>query len=171
MARAKLIESDLSNLTVGEFYNIRCAKLINHLGTFIKYVPVIGDAHRDKQFGFDYTHLHIDGRFASSNPASDYSVREDGTTNGVVLFGEVADCNHFAKEIVVRKMKCRRLGTGINPPVEAKKYFDWKKSMIGKSCKGKKCPHLGFEMIESNGLLVCQLHNLIGSIDTETIIC
>lgn len=63
-----------------------------------------------------------------------------------------------------------RLTTGINPPTHAKNYNDWYKSMIGKSCAGKKCPHLGTIMIEQDGVLVCPLHNLKGCPQKEVII-
>ena len=46
----------------------------------------------------------------------------------------------------------------------------WYNSYIGKSCKGKKCPHLGQVMIEHGDRYVCPLHNLVGSKATETII-
>jgi uncharacterized Zn finger protein (UPF0148 family) len=42
--------------------------------------------------------------------------------------------------------------------------------MIGKSCKGKKCPHFGANMIEKNGELVCPIHNLKGDLKTLKIV-
>ena len=49
-------------------------------------------------------------------------------------------------------------------------YWTWYKSMIGKSCKGRRCPHFGTMMHERDGKLICPLHNLEGDIETELII-
>lgn len=46
----------------------------------------------------------------------------------------------------------------------------WYNSFLGKSCAGKKCPHLGTTMIEQEGKLVCPLHKLQGCLKTLKII-
>lgn len=161
--------SDLSEnkIEVGKFYKVPCAVVKNRYGDIIYYVPVIGDAHKDKKF-FNYTHYHIDGRFSNKNVG--YGVDENGKTNGIVAWGRENPVNLFSEEIVYKIRKCKRLTTGINPPPNAHAYWNWKKSMIGKSCKGKKCPHLGVDMFVEGNKLVCPLHNLIGDIKKEIII-
>lgn len=162
--------SDLSEnkIEVGKFYNVPCAAIYRGNGKFIGYVPIIGEAHKDKQIGVDFSHYHIDGRFSSQNDY--YTTDEYGKTNGVISLKPIGDVLAFCKRIEIKKRKCKRLTTGINPPPSAKKYWDWYRTMVGKSCKGKKCPHLGVDMFEENGKLVCPLHKLIGDIKTEKII-
>lgn len=43
--------SDLSEnkIEVGKFYNVPCAAIYRGNGKFIGYVPIIGEAHKDKQ--------------------------------------------------------------------------------------------------------------------------
>jgi hypothetical protein len=163
--------SDLTEnkIEVGKFYNVPCAVIKNHYNEIICYVPVIGNPHNEKQFGFDHIHYHIDGRFTTESE-NNYGVDENGKTNGIVVWGKNESVNRFAEDIVIKRRKCRRLTTGIKPPPNATPYWNWHKSMIGKSCKGKKCPHLGVDMFEKDSQLVCPLHNLKGCIKTEVII-
>lgn len=148
---------------IGRFYLVRCAEHRNENGVFLGYVPVIGELHRDPQFGFTSPHIHVDGRFRSS------LVDENGRTNSVITPESEKMNTHFSA-IVLKRRKCIRLTTGVKPPWIAQKYWQWRDSMIGKSCAGKKCPHLGTTMHEIDGELVCPLHSLRGDIKKEIII-
>lgn len=157
------------NYEVGKFYKVRCIELLNSDDEVYACVPIIGEKHRDPQFGVNVFNYHIDGRFAANDcPIS----HQDGKTNNVVWAGDFpATWPVFYKpgNIIYKRLKCKRQSTGIIPP-EKGKYQDWYTSFVGQSCKGKKCPHLGQEMIEENGLLVCPLHNLKGCPEKEVII-
>lgn len=163
---------------VGKYYTIRCTMMKMYDGS-VYFVPIIGEMHKDPQFGFNLEHYHIDGRFAKTGSGRfDYTVDHEGRTNGIVTPLEIIE-TEFLK-VITRRLKCRRLTTGLRPPGKysleatnnpnAGKYWAWRATMTGKSCKGRKCPHLGTVMSEQNGVLVCPLHNLTGSIETETII-
>jgi hypothetical protein len=164
-------------LEIGKYYNVPCAMLKIYDGSVL-FVPTIGEKHKDPQFSVDDDHYHIDGRFAKVGSGANYTVDHEGRTNGIVCAGEFNGAELI--KVVTRRLKCRRLTTGLRPPekysVEAKgsknaaKYWAWRANMVGKSCKGRKCPHLGTTMLEQDGVLVCPLHNLVGSVETETII-
>lgn len=162
-----------TTLEIGKFYLVQCAKMVNEFGAFY-FVPVIGKAHSDNQFGFPDKHIHIDGRFVNESDFSKLLMDEHGKTNVVCSYPPSR--SYFVIESLgYRKMKCKRLTTNINPPRRGgisernNMYFKWVDSMVGKSCKGKKCPHLGTIMHEENGILVCPLHNLKGCIEKEII--
>lgn len=166
-------------LKVGKFYNVVCARLRkNDVSTYL--VPIIGEIHQDKQFSVNYKHIHIDGRFIPNKFELNII---DGFSNYIIAC-EQTNVNNLLINFEIAKKKCYRLETGISPPnpernifvhqrncYEPKGYIYWKwyKSMIGKSCAGKRCPHLGTKMHERNGKLVCPLHNLEGDIHTEVI--
>lgn len=172
-----------SVLIVGKMYSVCHAKLIYWNGSREHFLPILPLLHKDAQFGVDYMHYHIDGRFRISGfLRKDFSVRENGRTNGIVglpgtnitSYHSVA---HKSLEIVYLDRKCLSTETGIIPPLRQRKggtmpgdYHAWYNSMIGKSCAGKKCPHLGTVMIEKNGQLVCPMHNLIGCPEKEVIV-
>ena len=171
------VVSDKTQVKVGKFYDVLCAVLINKKKEH--YVPVIGILHKDPQFGVDAAHYHIDGRFTVDSAAvSKFLKIKDGITNAIIRIERYCDYQFVRTE--VKNLKCRRLLTGINPParddrynsgqLKGEAYWKWYDSMIGKSCKGKKCPHFGTHMQEKDGVLVCPLHNLHGSIETELII-
>ncbi len=167
-------------LQVGKFYKVRCAKIQVHSGGF-EHVPVIGVIHQDKTFDFFENHVHIDGRFIGCK--GHFYVNGEGQTNRVLCVDRVDDFGIFSYrfiEFVVKRKKCFRLTTGINPPNPENfdyhgerqwlKYWKWYQTMVGKSCAGKRCPHFGTVMHEQGGRLVCPLHNLTGDIETEVII-
>lgn len=156
------------NYEVGKTYKVRCIELLNQNDVVFAVVPIIGELHRDPQFGVDQFHYHIDGRFAANNCPIPHT---DGKTNSVVWAGDRTEYwpPYKTGNIVYRRLKCKRESTGIVPP-EKGKYQDWYSSFVGQSCKGKRCPHLGQEMIEENGLLVCPLHNLKGCPEKEVIV-
>ncbi|MBO9674444.1 MAG: hypothetical protein J7577_13435 [Sphingobacteriaceae bacterium] len=157
-------------LEVGKFYLVATAVLVYKNGDK-ESVAVNPLLHNDKQFGFVDDHYHVDGRFGSviDHP---YFIDFWGRTNRVVSKTEFVE----SLTIEYRKRKCMRVNTGIDPPLphnqygNGKQYWNWYRNMLGKSCKGKKCPHLGVTMREQNGVLICPLHNLTGCITTETII-
>lgn len=159
---------------VGKFYNVRCAKLLYGHGGFREFVPILGEVHKDIQIGVSWKHIHVDGRFNSS------FVNNVGLTNQILQYDKIEGFESYFTEIVFKRRKCIRAMTGLCPPnryerdifgnPKAEKYYTWVDSMIGKSCKGKKCPHLGTEMLVRDGKLFCPLHNLVGNIEKEIII-
>lgn len=159
--------NETDQLIVGKYYNVRCAK-VELIWNEVMFIPIIGEKHKDPQFSVEHEHYHIDGRFANFGSGYNYTVDQNGKTNGIVIVGKYFETEFI--EVVIKRLKCQRLTTGVKPPADAVKYWRWHDSMIGKSCKGRKCPHLGTMMAEQDGVLVCPLHNLHGSIETETII-
>jgi hypothetical protein len=170
-----VFDNELDSPIVGKFYNVRCAKLTKHDSTVV-FVPIIGELHSDAQFNVKHPHYHIDGRFVKEFQSKVVYVDELGKTNQVLCehYGFIGK-TYFAKlEIVIKKKKCRRRTTGINPVSPqgsiSQMYNDWYKTYLGKSCKGKKCPHLGTTMLEVDGRLVCPLHKLNGCKTSEKIV-
>lgn len=157
------------NLVVGKFYLVPCAKLVKRFSPFKTiFVPIIGIKHKDVQFGVDYNHYHIDGRFSKIGDV--YGVDSLGKTNGIIDSDNEKYIAYITEEIVFKKLKCKRLTTGIKPPDNSGKYHTWYKTMIGKSCAGKRCPHLGTMMLEEDGVFLCPLHGLIGDHKTNKIV-
>lgn len=152
---------------VGKYYKIKCAVVRYSDTTAEFYIPVIGGIHKDPQLGVNWFHIHVDGRFKVGHPIS---VDDKGRTNQILEFSEEKLHRYYFKELVLKRRKCIRDTTGLKPPEKAEKYNAWYKSMLGKSCKGKRCPHLGTEMLERNGVLVCPIHNLHGCPKKEIII-
>jgi hypothetical protein len=174
------VVDDKTVLEVGKFYNVRCAIMSSRSGKSQYFVPVIGEPHTDTFAGINDKHLHIDGRFVSTKNNSDINITDDGYSNQICSFAP-SDAFYTIKEIVIKRLKCKRLTTGTNPPKERYredffgekieyKYHKWVDTMIGKSCKGKRCPHYGIQMHEKDGFLVCPLHSLKGSITDEVIV-
>lgn len=164
---------------VGKYYRVRCAEMKSTSSEYKMYVPIIGQLHRDPQFGKggELPHYHVDGRFAREGCSyNHYEVDGMGRTNVVVPNNYDANyLYHFTGKIVQKKIKCKRTTTGLIPPIvgwkgEETTWVKWYKDQIGKSCAGKRCPHLGHAMHEVNGRLVCPLHNLQGCKETEVII-
>jgi hypothetical protein len=159
-----LVEEGIE-VEVGKYYLVRCAKVVNPDGSLDDFVPIIGEPHTDPSFGVKVKHYHIDGRFATEN-----WVNEEGKTNRI-LSTEVSEDWKYIDSIVVKRRKCRRKTTGIRPPSHKDStYAPWYEKYVGKSCKGKKCPHLGTTMHLVGDKLVCPLHNLQGCPDKEVII-
>ena len=163
------IVDETTEVEVGKYYNVQCFVLEGWKGESI-YVPILGKPHADPQFGISSEHYHIDGRFAKIGDR--FNVNEKGQTNAILATNQLD-----FQGLVIKRRRCKRLTTGINPPDRpidetsgAGKYWKWYDTMVGKSCKGRRCPHLGTTMREENGILVCPLHNLHGSIEKEIII-
>ncbi|MEE6129146.1 hypothetical protein V2E39_17225 [Chryseobacterium arthrosphaerae] len=156
---------------VGQYYLVKCAIMSN--GKREYFLPVIGEIHNDKQFGFPHKHIHIDGRFCGETEKREIIIDAEGKTNQICTFPE-SRSEFTVKGFVNRKRKCKRLTTGIKPPRRSRFYdspfYKWVESMKGKSCRGKKCPHLGTKMFEEDGILVCPLHNLISDENHDIIV-
>jgi len=179
MAKELIPFKEDENLIVGKYYNVNCA-IISYLFNekkVIKKVPVIGFFHSDKEIGTLHKHIHIDGRFTKgkSITGDNFDTNASGISNKAVNADNTLVITRFEGFIVTKK-KCKRLTTGTNPPSHylndgtQTKWFIWQKTMLGKSCAGRKCPHYGTHMLERDGRLVCPLHNLQGDIKTEKII-
>ena len=164
-----------TELIVGKFYKVKCAELKLHYSNkmVIHFIPIIGEEHRDPQLGVKVKHYHIDGRF--NNSLSWFFNMENGRTSTVIPT-ESENKKKFATylefvKVVEKKKRCVRLTTGLPlfklPGII---YKQWYKDYVGKSCKGKKCPHLGHKMNIVNGRLECPLHGLLGDIEKEVII-
>lgn len=164
LKQSNVFDNENETPVVGEYYNVMCAVMDKNGKT--EAIPVIGKEHKDIQFGVDYTHYHIDGRFKSR------MVDQNGLTNSIIPTEKEVSPGYYGvfTGIKVRRKKCIRLSIGIKPPSRKELYMTWYNSMVGKSCKGKKCPHLGTTMLEVNGHLVCPLHKLQGCPSTEKII-
>jgi len=161
----------VSKLVIGKNYLV--AHAILKMGYFketIISIPINPLKHNDNQFSDVGSHYHIDGRFpVRVANKHDFNVDKFGRTN-IIITSDSEYCRYEIKDIRYYKRKCIRLTTGLKPPDTADKYNDWYKSMIGKSCAGKRCPHYGATMIEVNGKLFCPLHNLHGNIKTMKIV-
>jgi hypothetical protein len=165
----------MTELKVGELYNVPCAEIVMEQGRNY-FIPVIGNLHNDTAFGFPHEHYHIDGRFQLDPRTRHHFNLNEGYTSAVILPGEKKD--YLFKGIVAREMLCIRVQTGLAIPKEPTErqrpkvelYRAWYESFLGHQCAGRKCPHLGTEMLESNGRLVCPLHNLTADIGTGKII-
>lgn len=155
---------------VGKYYLVPCALVKAQKNGNVEFIiPILGIKHTDKQLGVSYEHYHIDSRFCRSSQL--VNINEEGRTNNILSTDPQNGVNEFfVAEVQYRKRKCIRDTTGIAPPRLALKYWRWYEEQIGKTCKGKKCPHLGHTMHEKNGHLECPLHGLIGDIKKEVII-
>lgn len=161
--------TDTISPEIGKFYMVKCAVIEDDL-IRNKYIPIIGHPHADPEIGINKKHYHIDGRFTSR-----YVDKMGRCNSAVIPDNHTHQYGGFFKRIEILPKKCRRLTTGSKPPLinylnEPSKWSIWYTKQLGKSCKGKKCPHLGTVMHECNGRLVCPLHNLQGDINTEKII-
>lgn len=181
-----LVAHEQSLLEVGKWYSVAHARIEMCWHTKKTFdIPVIPFLHRDAQFGADFNHYHVDGRFSNPLPLR-FSIDENGMTNCAVIvdFPKQDFRNGYREyivlEIVYKRRKCKRLTTGVKPPINQGSwsqtpnapslYAKWYNSMVGKNCKGRKCPHLQTTMIELSGELICPLHNLRGDIKKEIIL-
>lgn len=161
---------ETSEFIVGEYYLVPHVHVEND--TIEKPlsidVPIIPVFHNDaKNFGVaDYDHYHVDGRFVANKSAVAKTWNtKDGYSPNIVT----KDFGNVLSEVFYKKKKCLRLETGLAGwPTD--KFFEWKKSMIGKSCAGRKCPHYGAVMTVIDGKLKCPMHGLVGDLKKEVII-
>lgn len=180
------IAHEQSVLSVGGFYTVAHC-LVEFADGVTELVPISPLLHADKAFSPAPAHYHIDGRFQHTKR---FKVRDGKTQNAVFTPGTANLINngglhHYnafngiiytIKELVWIRKVCVRLTTGLQfitfdgdlaKPLD---FIAWEQSMVGKSCAGKRCPHYGTVMIDTGDKLVCPMHGLIGSKETETII-
>jgi hypothetical protein len=164
------------NFEIGKQYWRPCAEIMTIPDGRIYYIPVFEHLHSDKQFDFPDEHYHIDGRFEMEPRMKQQFNCWDGYTAAVIV--PVSSSTYRFHSIVHTTVKYERLNTGLRIPEKptekqiskVDKYTNWYKSYVGKKCEGKLCPHFGTTMLESNGLLVCPMHNLTADIQTLKII-
>lgn len=140
---------------------VYCAEMVSYCGTETIYVPIINILHSDPQFGVSIKHYHIDGRFATQRINQEYNI-VDGKTNFIIHAENTANYKGNFVKVVLKPKVCKRLSTGILPPitVRSKKYWEWYDQMMDKEVKGDKCPHHGTLMLDRGNKLVCPLHGL-----------
>lgn len=183
-----------SELKVGKYYSVVCAVMKHRNPLYDKkeyLVPILPVEHKDAQFNVNTPHYHLDGRFRMPVLMRQAFEVKDGVTNCFIThkkhesFIQHYQYSFLAHGFVVMKKRCIRQVAGINPPFKYRElpggkwaidpdkptlYGNWYKSMMGKSCKGRKCPHLGATMALVNGKLVCPMHNLMGCPEEEVIV-
>ncbi|WEA01708.1 hypothetical protein [Mucilaginibacter sp. SJ] len=160
---------------IGQKYEVDCAVLEWKEDGIIYYVPVFDHLHADPQFGFEYEHYHIDGRFEMHPRVRHWFNIKYGYTLTVIVKHDMGSYNF--KGIIQQSLKCEWERTGllfIKQPKEKqrenlKSYETWYESFVGRSCKGRRCPHYGTEMLENNGQLVCPMHHLTADLLTEKV--
>jgi len=165
----------MTDLKVGEFYNVTCAEIMMDDGRNY-LLPIFDNLHADKQFGFRHEHYHIDGRFEMHPRMKHEFNLQSGHTASVIL--PQGGKHYLFIGIVSQELKCERITTGLAIPkspnemqrTRIESYNKWYESYIGKICEGRKCPHLGTNMIEIDGMLVCPLHNLTAKLSDLQII-
>lgn len=157
---------DTTISVLGQFYLVPCAKRI-HINGDIDFIPIIGVEHNDPQLGFPMKHYHVDCRFIKKGPS--FEITKDGTTSAAITTTSKFPYIQFVG-IDLKRKKCVRLNTGLNLVGSGIIYEKFYRKYLGKSCMGKRCPHLGTTMHECDGVLRCPLHDLIGDLKTETII-
>lgn len=172
MNNPNYFESENLELEVGKMYYVKCAKYLTS-DDKIDYIPINGEPHRDPQFGETgkLLHYHVDGRF------SNYRTNGQGKTNTVLVVDPdkfwLTHWNDFLG-IEIKLKRCKRLTTGLIISFDGlsilSEYRKFYTQYVGKSCKGKRCPHLGATMIDKGDRLVCPLHNLQGCKTNEKII-
>jgi hypothetical protein len=165
----------MTELIVGKFYDVSCAEIMLDDGKHY-YIPIFDLLHADKQFGFPQEHYHIDGRFYM-HPRMQHQLSVQSGHTSTIIVPSKTDFYKFIG-IVTQTLRSERLKTGLiipHQPTEKQKpkvdlYKNWYAGFIGKSCEGRKCPHLGNEMLEKNGQLVCPLHNITANPNTLIVI-
>jgi len=160
---------ETSNLQVGKMYSVAHVKVKIRDFDIELEVPINPKLHNDKiDFDFDDDHYHVDGRFIKDNTKLAYRYWIDnGKTNTVVLKHTPI---YKVSEVFYKTKKCLRLTTGIKGDESQKVYATFVKKYTGRKCKGRKCPHWGVIMNNIDGVLVCPMHGLKGSLDTLKII-
>ncbi len=154
--------------TPGKIYEVPCAQLTLKEDGRVYYLPVIDQPHSDPAFDFPHRHYHIDGRF-EIHPRMKHRLKiQDGYTATIILAegSSMYDFNGISKQTLI----CRHPHTGLAVPPGSEKYRNWYEGYIGHSCAGRKCPHLGTEMLELDGQWICPLHGLAGNALTQKII-
>ncbi|MFD0764482.1 hypothetical protein ACFQZI_06435 [Mucilaginibacter lutimaris] len=164
------------NYVIGHRYEVPCAEVRWREDRRTYFIPVLGDQHSDPQFGFRESHYHIDGRFYMEPRMLHYFGLQQGRTSAVIV--PRSKTGYDFMKIVHRELICTGLMTGLLMPqiptedqkIQIGRYEQWYQGFIGKKCEGRKCPHLGTDMNEHHGLLICPLHDLVADIDSLEII-
>jgi len=140
----------------------------NPKGFPIALVPFL---HSDKDINETAAmpHYHIDSRFNTKGELdslrSDYNRRTKGRLSAIFM------AENGSAMLDVQYMTCRRIHPTGLVLCTSRDFNQWANKYLGKSCKGKKCPHWGMPMVDrKNGFLECPLHGLFGSSVTERII-
>lgn len=169
------------SVKVNKFYTVACA-LVKDLGkpegdsdNKLILIPVAPFLHVDKQFSSATAHYHIDGRFTNRDLNNRLGI-EKGLTNTAVFMDKEDGDSYDRKKFIgiyYARFRCYRLTTGLDV-IEGgyipSKLKNWYKSMEGKSCEGKKCPHYGVQMLDRGTHLFCPMHNLVGCKTTNKIL-
>jgi hypothetical protein len=161
---------------IGKKYEVTCAELRWKGDGLLFYIPVFDHLHADPQFGFPHEHYHIDGRFEIHPRMRHWFKVSDGHTLTVIVTHNNGSYNFL--KLVKRRLLLERQNTGLlfstEPPEAGSEnlinYHAWYQSFVGRSCKGKRCPHFGTEMLERNGRLVCPMHHLTADAVNQVII-
>ncbi len=152
----------------GKIYEVPCAEIVMKEDRRQYFLPVIDLPHSDQAFDFPHRHYHIDGRFAI-HPRMKHRLQISGGYTATIILTEGTAMYDF-KGVVKQAMVFERSETGLAVPLGSEKYAKWYAGYVGHSCDGKKCPHLGMEMLEQDGKLVCPLHGLTADAATLRII-
>lgn len=166
MKKIKLKAHKQSELNVGQMYSVAFVHVKNIKAGIDIEVPVIPIWHNDKEaFGLEDPHYHIDGRFVADNSKVGRIWRlNNGYTDMIVTEKNENELS----PLFFKNKKCLRVETGVGHGGSVGEK--WRKTMQGKSCKGKICPHWGVVMSNIDGILVCPMHGLRGDIEKEVII-
>lgn len=172
----------INELHVGKRYMVAHARIKFSYGQMAD-IPVLPNKHTDKQFGYaaSFEHYHIDGRFDMPKSLTPYFRMEDNGKSNCVVYVDSSCVEDTAlykvTDIVYKVRKCKRLTTGTMPPMLSRmtgkksEYLNWYNRYVGKSCRGKKCPHFGTNMIDKgDGVLVCPMHDIHASSKTLKVI-
>jgi hypothetical protein len=159
---------------IGETYDITCAEIRLKEDSRHYCIPVFNHLHADAQFNFPHQHYHIDGRFEIHPRMSHRLNIHEGLTRTVIL-PEGSNTYDFVglvsqKLVYVREYTGLLFPSSASTPDTLRLYKDWYSSYIGRSCKGRKCPHFGTTMLEKDGKLECPMHHLTADAGTLKII-
>jgi hypothetical protein len=156
------------DFVIGETYKVPCAEIVLKEDGRAYFLPVIDLPHSDRAFDFPHRHYHIDGRF-DIHPRMKHRLEiQDGYTSTIILTD--GSSMYEFNGIVSQTLVCKQATTGLAIPPHNQKYLNWYEGYIGHYCTGQKCPHLGMEMLEQNGKLICPLHGLTADAPTLKII-
>lgn len=166
---------ELESIETGKYYLVAHA-LLDATDSGYKenvLVPIFPIKHRDPQFGKvgALYHYHVDGRFYSG--FLNFMGVYEGLTNNVIVAEENEMKTYRFLKIVYKRRTCKRQSTGFMTRIAqySNKWTKWADTMVGKSCKGKICPHYGAQMlVTDDGKYRCPIHNLLGCPKTEKII-
>lgn len=164
---------EIMKFKVGELYERPCAIIQMDDGRTYA-IPIIEHLHADPQFGFPHPHYHIDARFyMEPRMAHHYRLQKGETAFVIQTEGSMPKFIRVER----RAVACVGQLTGLAIPCSPKEqqteklalYNKWYEAYLGRHCEGKRCPHLGTEMLGVNGELVCPLHKLTADLDTLVI--